>query len=268
MYCSQWEKTSFSAVAAPAIDLNAQTIDCSIWLAFIRLVTKPRLSEQSAVCTRTQTCILSNRRNTFFDHHFRLAPLCGHDEYHQTISSRSGLYYINQPAKESHSHYEFFYAVARYVYCTIFAVHKLFTAMGELTMHNNRLIIMNINIKAPVDSTLNLVTSRREELCPLEHDMARWLRHLSALVIVVLAMTQGIFYLLCNDPLCVSSSSLQVQTATANRTLFFLGLIYKNSKLILSIILLLVSNALLTRIPSWFLAQDPAQHLSLTRPLV
>ena len=92
MYCSQWERTSFSAVAAPAIDLNAQTMDCSIWLAFIRLVTKPRLSEQSAVCTRTQTCILSNRRNTFFDHHFRLAPLCGHDEYHQTISSRSGLY--------------------------------------------------------------------------------------------------------------------------------------------------------------------------------
>ena len=92
MYCSQWEKTSFSAVVAPAIDLNAQTMDCSIWLAFIRLVTKPRLSEQSAVCTRTQTCILSNRRNTFFDHHFRLAPLCGHDEYHQTISSRSGLY--------------------------------------------------------------------------------------------------------------------------------------------------------------------------------
>ena len=40
-------------------------MDCSIWLAFIRLVTKPRLSEQSAVCTRTQTCILSNRRNTF-----------------------------------------------------------------------------------------------------------------------------------------------------------------------------------------------------------
>ena len=33
------ERTSFSAVAAPAIDLNAQTIDCSIWLAFIRLVT-------------------------------------------------------------------------------------------------------------------------------------------------------------------------------------------------------------------------------------
>ena len=91
MYCSQWERTSFSAVAAPAIDLNAQTMDCSIWLAFIRLVTKSRLSEQSAVCTRTQTCILSNRRNTFFDHHFRLAPLCGHDEYHQTISSRSGL---------------------------------------------------------------------------------------------------------------------------------------------------------------------------------
>ena len=65
MYCSQWERTSFSAVAAPAIDLNAQTMDCSIWLAFIRLVTKPRLSEQSAVCTRTQTCILCNRRNTF-----------------------------------------------------------------------------------------------------------------------------------------------------------------------------------------------------------
>ena len=58
-------RTSFSAVAAPAIDLNAQTMDCSIWLAFIRLVTKPRLSEQSAVCTRTQTYILSNRRNTF-----------------------------------------------------------------------------------------------------------------------------------------------------------------------------------------------------------
>ena len=36
-----------SAVAAPAIDLNAKTMDCSIWLAFIRLVTKPRLSEQS-----------------------------------------------------------------------------------------------------------------------------------------------------------------------------------------------------------------------------
>ena len=94
MCCSQWERTSFSAVAAPAIDLNAQTMDCSIWLPFIRLVTKPRLSEQSAVCTRTQTCILSNRRNTFFDHHFRLAPLCGHDEYHQTISSRSGLLHL------------------------------------------------------------------------------------------------------------------------------------------------------------------------------
>ena len=47
LYCSQWERTSFSAVAAPAIDLNAKTMDCSIWLAFIRLVTKPRLSEQS-----------------------------------------------------------------------------------------------------------------------------------------------------------------------------------------------------------------------------
>ena len=94
LYCSQWERTSFSAVAAPAKDLNAQTMDCSIWLAFIRLVTKPRLSEQSAVCTRTQTCILSNRRNTFFDHHFRLAPLCGHNEYQQTISSRSGLYFM------------------------------------------------------------------------------------------------------------------------------------------------------------------------------
>ena len=34
---------SFSAVAAPAI-LNAQTMDCSIWLAFIRLVTKPRFA--------------------------------------------------------------------------------------------------------------------------------------------------------------------------------------------------------------------------------
>ena len=66
MYCSQWERTSFSAVAAPAINLNAQTMDCSIRLAFIRFVTKPRLSEQSAVCTRTQTCILSNRRNTIF----------------------------------------------------------------------------------------------------------------------------------------------------------------------------------------------------------
>ena len=55
-------------VAAPTIDLNAQTMDCSIWLAFIRLVTKPRLSKQSAVCTRKQTSILSNRRNTFFDH--------------------------------------------------------------------------------------------------------------------------------------------------------------------------------------------------------
>ena len=63
-----FSSSSESASCIQLIDhkwCTAQTMDCNIWLAFIRLVTKPRLSEQSAVCTRTQTCILSNRRNTF-----------------------------------------------------------------------------------------------------------------------------------------------------------------------------------------------------------
>ena len=77
------------AVAAPAIDLNAQTMDCSIWLAFVRLVTKPRSVVRAICCLHTNANMHS--LNTFFDHHFRLAPLCGHDEYHQTISSRNGL---------------------------------------------------------------------------------------------------------------------------------------------------------------------------------
>ena len=60
---------------------------------------------------------------------------------------------------------------------------------------------------------------------------------------------------MCNVPSSSSSSSLQV-TASVNRTMFFLGLIYKNSKQLLTMIFLLASSAILTRIPSWLLARD------------
>ena len=85
--------------------------------------------------------------------------------------------------------------------------------------------------RAPAKFSSNVVRSR--DKCTsdwvnlsiprnMDRNMDRWL-HFSALVIVVLAIAQGITYILSAE-YCAMFLSLQV-TVSANRTLFFLGLI-------------------------------------------
>ena len=132
----------------------------------------------------------------------------------------------------------------------------------ELTMHNNY-SFMNISIRAPaVDSALNLLLV--EKNCSQHGALATFVHagHCRAS-----HSSRYVFHLLRNVPSSPSSSSLQV-TASANRALFFLGLIYKNSKQLSTMTYLPASNAILTRIPCWLLARAPAQHQSQTQPLV
>ena len=127
--------------------------------------------------------------------------------------------------------------------------------------------------RAPAKFSSNVVRSR--DKCTsdwvnlsiprnMDRNMDRWL-HFSALVIVVLAIAQGITYILSAE-YCAMFLSLQV-TVSANRTLFFLGLIVFSQQL-LTMTFLPASDAILTRTLYWLLTQDPAQHHSQTQPLV